>query len=141
MLDQFDATPTLGTTGRTAHKGATLELRSVATMIAQTVRVMDARTGSGSRTTPCSWGRGSVQSGCLWVPKGSGLPAPGRHGITWHAGHAGHARRWEKEGRLLSRGQATRNWGRVTPPPIVATFGGGSFIEATPLPHASARPV
>jgi hypothetical protein len=43
MLDQFDAALTLGNDGRTAHKGATLELGTVATMIRQTVRVMDAR--------------------------------------------------------------------------------------------------
>lgn len=43
MLDQFDAALTLGNDGRTAHKGATIELRTVATMITQTVRVMDAR--------------------------------------------------------------------------------------------------
>ena len=43
MLDQFDAALTLGNDGRTAHKGATLELRTVASMIRQTVRVMDAR--------------------------------------------------------------------------------------------------
>ena len=43
MLDQFDAAVMLGNDGRTAHKGATVELRTVATMIRQTVRVMDAR--------------------------------------------------------------------------------------------------
>jgi hypothetical protein len=43
MLDQFDAAVKLGKEGRTAHKGAVLELRTVATLIGRTVRVMDAR--------------------------------------------------------------------------------------------------
>lgn len=42
-LDQFDAAIALGNEGRTAHVGATLELRGVAAEIARTVRVMDAR--------------------------------------------------------------------------------------------------
>jgi hypothetical protein len=43
MLDQFDEAVALGNDGRTAHVGATRELRSVATEIMRTVRVMDAR--------------------------------------------------------------------------------------------------
>jgi hypothetical protein len=42
-LDQFDAAIALGNEGRTAHVGATRELRGVAGEIARTVRVMDAR--------------------------------------------------------------------------------------------------
>jgi hypothetical protein len=43
LLDQFDAAVALGNDGRTAHIGATRELRTVAQQIVQTVRVMDGR--------------------------------------------------------------------------------------------------
>jgi len=43
MLDQFDAAVALGNDGRTAHVGATRELKAVATEIVRTVRVMDGR--------------------------------------------------------------------------------------------------
>jgi hypothetical protein len=43
MLDQFDAAVALGNDGRTAHVGATRELRAVASEIVRTVRVMDGR--------------------------------------------------------------------------------------------------
>jgi hypothetical protein len=43
MLDQFDAAVALGNDGRTAHIGATRELKVVAQEIVQTVRVMDGR--------------------------------------------------------------------------------------------------
>lgn len=43
MLDQYDAAVALGNEGRTAHVGATRELRGVAGEIARTARVMDAR--------------------------------------------------------------------------------------------------
>jgi hypothetical protein len=43
MLDQFDAVVALGNDGRTAHVGATRELRAVASEIVRTVRVMDGR--------------------------------------------------------------------------------------------------
>ena len=43
MLDQFDAAVVLGNDGRTAHIGATRDLRAVAQEIVQTVRVMDGR--------------------------------------------------------------------------------------------------
>jgi hypothetical protein len=42
-LDQLDAAVGLGNDGRTAHVGATRDLRSGATEIVRTVRVMDAR--------------------------------------------------------------------------------------------------
>jgi hypothetical protein len=42
-LDQFDAAVALGNDGRTAHVGATRDLRAVATEIVRTVRVMDGR--------------------------------------------------------------------------------------------------
>ena len=43
MLDQFDATVALGIEGKTAHVGATQELRAVASEIQRTVRIMDGR--------------------------------------------------------------------------------------------------
>jgi hypothetical protein len=43
MLDQFDEAVALGIEGRTAHVGATRELRAVSTEIVRTVRVMDGR--------------------------------------------------------------------------------------------------
>jgi len=43
MLDQFDAALALGNEGRTAHIGATRELKSVAQEIVRTVRLMDGR--------------------------------------------------------------------------------------------------
>ncbi len=42
-MDQFDAAVALGVEGRTAHIGATREIRQVAAEIARTVRVMDGR--------------------------------------------------------------------------------------------------
>jgi hypothetical protein len=41
MLDEFDAAVALGNDGRTAHLGATRELKAVAQEIVRTVRVMD----------------------------------------------------------------------------------------------------
>ena len=43
MLDQFDEAIALGNDGRTAHVGATRELKAVATEIVRAVRVMDGR--------------------------------------------------------------------------------------------------
>ena len=43
MLDQFDAAVALGIEGKTAHVGATRELRAVSSEIVRTVRVMDGR--------------------------------------------------------------------------------------------------
>ncbi len=43
LLDKFDAAVSLAARGRAAHMAATKELRVVATEIARTVRVMDAR--------------------------------------------------------------------------------------------------
>ena len=43
MLDEFDAAVALGNDGRTAHLGATRELKAVAQEIVRTVRVMDGR--------------------------------------------------------------------------------------------------
>ena len=42
-LDQFDEAVVLGIEGRTAHVGATRELRAVASEIVRTVRIMDGR--------------------------------------------------------------------------------------------------
>jgi len=43
LLDQFDAAITQGNDGRSAHVGATVELRTVAQAIVRTIRVMDGR--------------------------------------------------------------------------------------------------
>jgi hypothetical protein len=43
MLDQFDEAVALGNDGRTAHVGATRELRTVSSEIVRAVRVMDGR--------------------------------------------------------------------------------------------------
>ena len=43
MLDQFDAAVALGNDGRTAHIGATRELRAVSSEIVRAVRVMNGR--------------------------------------------------------------------------------------------------
>ena len=43
LLDQFDAAVALGHEGKTAHVGATRELKAVATEIVRAVRVMDGR--------------------------------------------------------------------------------------------------
>jgi hypothetical protein len=43
MLDQFDEGVALGNDGRTAHVGATLELRVLSSEIMRTVRVMNGR--------------------------------------------------------------------------------------------------
>lgn len=43
LLDEFDAAVALGTEGRTAHIGATRELKAVAQEVVRTVRVMDGR--------------------------------------------------------------------------------------------------
>ena len=42
-LDQFDAATALGNEGKTAHVGATRELKALASEIVRTVRVMDGR--------------------------------------------------------------------------------------------------
>jgi len=76
LLDQFDAAVTLGSNGRTVHKGATLELRRVATMISQTVRVMDARNRQRFQDDPQALGSWLSARQVLGAPKGSGVPAP-----------------------------------------------------------------
>jgi hypothetical protein len=76
MLDQFDAAVTLGDNGRIVHKGATRELRSVATQIAQTVRVMDARNRQRFQDDPQALGAWLSARQVLGLPKGSGGPAP-----------------------------------------------------------------
>jgi hypothetical protein len=76
LLDQFDAAVTLGSSGRTAHKGATLELRRVATMISQTVRVMDARNRQRFQDDPQALGAWLSARQVLGTPKGPGAPAP-----------------------------------------------------------------
>ena len=43
LLDRFDAAVALGVDGRTSHKGATKQLRALATELASVIRVMDAQ--------------------------------------------------------------------------------------------------
>lgn len=43
MLDQFDAAVAMGNDGRTAHVGATRELKAVASQIVRTVKILDGR--------------------------------------------------------------------------------------------------
>lgn len=80
MLDQFDAAVTLGDNGRTAHKGATRELRTVAVLIAKTVRVMDARNRQRFERDPQSLGAWLSARQVLGTPKGPGAAAPGDGG-------------------------------------------------------------
>jgi len=80
LLDQFDAAVTLGRNGRTARKGATLELRRVSTMIAQTVRIMDARNRQRFQDDPQALGAWLSATKVLGAPKGSGSPVPGDAG-------------------------------------------------------------
>jgi hypothetical protein len=82
LLDQFDAAVTLGANGRVAHKGATRELRSVSTMIAQTVRVMDARNRQRFQDDPQALGSWLGARQVLGAPKGSGGPAPVEGGTS-----------------------------------------------------------
>jgi len=76
LLDQFDAAVSLGKEGRTTHKGATLELRTVATLIAQTVRVMDARNRQRFQDDPQALGAWLSAKRVLGNPSGSGAAAP-----------------------------------------------------------------
>ena len=76
LLDQFDAAVSLGKEGRTTHKGATLELRTVATLIAQTVRVMDARNRQRFQDDPQALGSWLSAKQVLGNPNGSGAAAP-----------------------------------------------------------------
>ena len=82
MLDQYDAAIALGNEGRSAHVGATRELRGVAGEIARTVRVMDARNRqrfAGDGQLLGSWISAST---VLGVPRTCGfvLAAVGVHG-------------------------------------------------------------
>ncbi len=78
MLDQFDAAMALGNDGRTAHVGATRELRSVATEIVRTVRVMDGRNRQ----------RFADQEQLLgsWISASTVLGKPGRTGTVPEGG-------------------------------------------------------
>ncbi|HKT59859.1 MAG TPA: hypothetical protein VJQ46_07390, partial [Gemmatimonadales bacterium] len=74
MLDQFEAAVQLGNDGRTAHKGATLELRRVATLINQTVRAMDARNRQRFDNDPQALGSWISARQVLGTPKTGGPP-------------------------------------------------------------------
>jgi len=56
LLDQFEPAVRQGTEGRAARKGAVLELKTVATLISRTVRVMDARNRQRFQDDPPSLG-------------------------------------------------------------------------------------
>jgi len=75
LLAQFDAAVLLGNTGRTVHKGATLELHRVGVLINQTVRVMDARNRQRFEDDPQALGSWISARRVLGTPKGGG-PAP-----------------------------------------------------------------
>ena len=77
-LDQFDAALALGNDGRTAHVGATRELRSVSVEIVRTVRLMDARNRQ----------RFADQEQLLgsWISASTVLGKPGRAGTVPEGG-------------------------------------------------------
>ena len=79
MLDQFDAALLLGRTGRSDHKGATVELRRIGTLISQTVRVMDGRIRQRFEEEPQALGSWLSARQVLGAPKsgGSGPVEPG----------------------------------------------------------------
>jgi hypothetical protein len=112
MLDQFDEAVALGNDGRTAHGGATREIRAVSSEILRTVRVMDGRNRQrfadqaqllGS-LDQCEHGAGDAAAG---RGAGGGTPAGGEVRPAAR-GAPGQMGRWRRE-----------------PPPIVATVGGG----------------
>ncbi len=71
LLDQFDAAVALGNDGRTAHVGATRELRAVASEIAQTVRVMNGRNRQRFQEDGQLLGSWISASTVLGTPRGS----------------------------------------------------------------------
>ena len=83
MLDQFDAALALGNDGRTAHVGATRELRTLATEIVRSVRLTDARNRqrfAGQEQMLGSWISASTvlgKPGRPAAPPEGGQPAPG----------------------------------------------------------------
>jgi hypothetical protein len=82
MLDQFDEAVALGNDGRTAHVGATRELRTVSSEIFRTVRVVDGRDQQRFAEDGQLLGPGSVRVRC-WAPRacyGVGRRDAGEHG-------------------------------------------------------------
>ena len=77
MLAQFDAALLLGRSGRSTHKGATVELRRVATLITQTVRVMDARMQQRFEDNPQALGSWLSARQVLGTPKPGGAGSGG----------------------------------------------------------------
>lgn len=77
MLDQFDEAVALGNDGRTAHVGATRELRSVATEIVRTVRVMDGRNRQRFADQEQMLGSWISASTVLGRPQSGGQPERG----------------------------------------------------------------
>jgi hypothetical protein len=82
LLNQFDAAVKLGKEGRTAHKGAVLELRSVAVLIGRTVRVMDARNQQRFQDDPQALGAWLSAKRVLGTPSGAGASAPVESGTS-----------------------------------------------------------
>jgi hypothetical protein len=71
LLAEFDAAVTLGEAGRTAHTGATRNLRTVASDIVQTVKVMDARNRQRFQDDEQLLGSWIHASRVLGVPRGA----------------------------------------------------------------------
>lgn len=73
LLAEFDAAVTLGEAGRTAHTGATRNLRTVASVIVQTVKVMDARNRQRFQDDEQLLGSWINASRVLGAPRGTPL--------------------------------------------------------------------
>jgi hypothetical protein len=75
LLDQFVAAVELGINGRTTHKGATKQLKALATEITTVVRVMDARNRQRFQDDPQSLESWISASTVLGVKRGGSAPA------------------------------------------------------------------
>ena len=88
VLDQFDAALLLGRSGRSEHKGATVELRRVATQITQVVRVMDARMQQRFEDDPQALGSWLSARQVLGTPRPGGADSDGAGSPETPAGPA-----------------------------------------------------
>ena len=77
LLDQFDAAVAPGAKGRTAHKGATKQLRALAIEVAAVIRVMDARNRQRFQDNPQLLESWISASTVLGVKRGSSTPNAG----------------------------------------------------------------
>jgi hypothetical protein len=77
MIDQFEAAMARGHEGRTAHVGATRELRALATEIVRAVRVMDARNRQRFAQDEQLLGSWISASTVLGKPQSGGQPEGG----------------------------------------------------------------